>query len=214
MIEKIKNLDDKKAKEVLVDFMSSYLDKGFGSMNKTDIETLLYHVLKKHDILKGKCFEDSLALQITEAKSRKLIYEAQVKYMNRNRAELDAYLRKSIGECLTHAHIVKKKEIKFAIEDKFLRVALNAKLRENHYFADTSFNKDIVSLDKDAFAELIVLLVPNTQRQEVEEKFANLNLDDKIKGLDWKGYISGVVTAILSGGAIDALKGFIHILSL
>ena len=39
---------------------------------------------------------------------------------------------------LKNAHFVKNKannEIRFAIEDKYLRVALNAKLRECDYFA-------------------------------------------------------------------------------
>lgn len=108
MINKIKSLDSEKAKHLLDDFMEVYMDKGFGVMNKTEIETLMYHVLKKHGLLTGKCFEDSFKLQIPEAKARKLIYESQVKYAGRNEDELTAYLRISVGECLTHAFLSKK----------------------------------------------------------------------------------------------------------
>ena len=50
MINKIKSLDEKKAKALLEDFMEIYLDKGFGVMNKTEIEILMYHVFKKKQV--------------------------------------------------------------------------------------------------------------------------------------------------------------------
>ena len=180
MINKIKGLNAEHAKHLLDDFMEVYMDKGFGVMNKTEIETLMYHVFKKHGLLTGKCFDDSFKLQIPEAKARKLIYESQVKYAGRNEDELTAYLRKSVGQCLTHAFLSKNgKEIRFAIEDRYLRVALNAKLRANHYFADTSFNKDIISLDENAFREMILMLVPNFQKDEVLAKLNAVKLTEE-----------------------------------
>lgn len=182
MIDKIKGLDAERAKSLLDDFMEVYMDKGFGLMNKTEIETLMYHVFKKHGLLTGKCFEDSFKLQIPEAKARKLIYDSQVKYAGRNEDELTAYLRKSVGNCLTHAFLSKSgKEIRFAIEDRYLRVALNAKLRANHYFADTSFNKDIISLDENAFREMILILVPNFQKDDVLERLNAVDLTKETK---------------------------------
>ena len=180
MINKIKGLNAEEAQRLLDDFMEVYMDKGFGVMNKTEIETLMYHVFKKHGLLTGKCFDDSFKLQIPEAKARKLIYESQVKYAGRNEDELTAYLRTSVGQCLTHAFLSKNgKEIRFAIEDRYLRVALNAKLRANHYFADTSFNKDIISLDENAFREMILMLVPNFQKDEVLAKLNAVKLSEE-----------------------------------
>jgi len=46
MKNRINSLDEATAKSVLVDFMNIYLDKGFGVMNKTDIETLMYYVFE------------------------------------------------------------------------------------------------------------------------------------------------------------------------
>ena len=96
MKDKIRVLEPEKAKEVLTEFLDVYLDKGFGVMNKTEIETLLYHVLKKNELLSGKCFDDSFALQITEAKARKLIYESQIKYGERDMNALLRHLRVSV----------------------------------------------------------------------------------------------------------------------
>ena len=208
MIDKIKNLDSEQAKSLLDDFLEVYMDKGFGVMNKTEIETLMYHVFKKHGLLTGKCFDDSFNLQIPEAKARKLIYESQVKYAGRNEDELTAYLRISVGECLKHAFISKNgKEIRFAIEDKYLRVALNAKLRANHYFADTSFNKDIISLDENAFREMILILVPNFQNKEVLDKFDEVVLpaETRAKG-DAKEIVKEIIKNIIVQGAIEGIK--------
>lgn len=105
-----------------------------------------------------------------------------MKYAGRNEDELTAYLRKSVGNCLTHAFLSKSgKEIRFAIEDRYLRVALNAKLRANHYFADTSFNKDIISLDENAFREMILILVPNFQKDDVLERLNAVDLTKEAK---------------------------------
>ncbi len=203
----IQQLQDGKAKEVLTDFTNVYFDKGFGGMNKTEIETLFYYVLRKHDLLTGKCFDDSLKLQIPEAKARKLIYESQVKYENRNQEDMDCYVRKAVGECLTHASLVRNnKEVRFAIEDKYLRVALNAKLRANNYFADTSFNKDIISLDEASFVKMVTLLVPNFQKDQVLEKLTAVELADEIKEQEAKDIVVSFIKELIIQGSLEALK--------
>lgn len=180
MKNKIKNLEPQEAKIILTEFLDIYFDKGFGLMNKTEIETLLYFVLKKYGLLEGKCFNDSYKLQITEARARKLIYESQIKYDRRNQSDLDLHLRKYIGECLSHAIFVKnKKEISFVIEDKYIRQALNAKLRDNNFFADTSFNKDIVTINETVFHKMVTLLVPNYQQDDIVNKLNAFKIDEK-----------------------------------
>lgn len=192
---------------LLDDFMEVYMDKGFGVMNKTEIETLMYHVFRKHDLLTGKCFDDSFKLQIPEAKARKLIYESQVKYAGRNEDELTAYLRTSVGQCLTHAFLSKNgKEIRFAIEDRYLRVALNAKLRANHYFADTSFNQDIISLDENAFREMIFILVPNFKKEEVLNKLNVVVLSEETKAKeDAKEIVKDFIKEIFDKTIIEGI---------
>ena len=205
MKDLIDNLSESKAKNLLVDFMDVYLGKGFGMMNKSDIETLMFHVFKKYKLLSGKCFDDSLKLQITEAKARKLSYEAQIKYANRNIDNLDIYLREKIGECLQSAFFSKTgKEIRFAIEDKYLRHALYAKLRANNLFADTSFNKDIVSLDEKAFQEMVLLLVPNVQKEEVLRRLTEIELDENINKRD--EYIKAFIKETIVQNSVSALR--------
>ena len=200
----INQLEENTAKEILKEIMGVYFDKGFGIMNKTEIETLIYFALKKHGLFTGKCFDDSQKLQITEAKARKLIYESQVKYEKRDKNALDAHLRKYIGDCLTHATFVKNnKEISFAIEDKYIRVALNAKLRENHYFADTSFNKDIISLNEATFQKLVAILVPNYQRDVVLENLKAIEIEEKD---NIKLFVSSFIKEAMTQTSIEGIK--------
>lgn len=204
MKDAINQLKENRAKDVLEEIMGVYFDKGFGIMNKTEIETLIYFVLKKHGLLTGKCFDDSQKLQITEAKARKLIYESQVKYEKRDKDALDAYLRKYIGDCLVHATLVKNnKEISFAIEDKYIRIALNAKLRENHYFADTSFNKDIISLNEATFQRMVAILVPNYQREVVLEKLTAVDIKEN---KDINEFVSSFIKEAMVQGSIEGIK--------
>lgn len=207
MKDKIKGLEPEKAKKVLTEILDVYLDKGFGVMNKTEIETLLYHVLRKNKLLSGKCFDDSFALQITEAKARKLIYESQIKYGERDKNALLRHLRVSVGECLTRAYFSNNnKTIKFAIEDKYLRIALNAYLREHDYFADTSFNTDIVSIDENAFAKIIPILVPNYQNDEVMAKLKEVATKDETKAKAGEEFLRSLAGDIVSEASIEGLK--------
>jgi hypothetical protein len=201
MIKKIKNLSDSDAKKMLESFFSVYFEKGFGVMNKTDIETLLYHVLKEGELLNGKCFDDSLALQISEAKARKLNYDSKVKYLYRNQEEVDVYLKKEIGRYLKNARFSSNgKEIIFAIEDKYLRVALNAKMRAEGDFSDSSFNKDIVSLDKDTFYEMISSLLSECEEKEIKKKLTVVQIEENVenflKSFIYKVFESGVISGI------------------
>lgn len=161
-------IDPNKINDVTSDFakefLLNYIGKGFGLMNKSEVEVLLYHLLVKHQLLSGKCFNDSLELEVSEAKVRKLLYESQLKYGEHDidRRELD--FRTRVAKCLQHAYFDKdNKHIKFAVEDQYLRTYLYAKLRDNAMHADTSFNRDIVSVSEKAFAVLIKLLIPNNQ---------------------------------------------------
>lgn len=204
MKDTIENLKSDKAKEILKDILGVYFEKGFGIMNKTEVETLIYYALKKHDLLKGKCFDDSYKLKITEAKARKLIYESQIKYENRNKDEFEAYLRRYIGECLTHATFVKNnKEISFAIEDKYIRVALNAKLRENHHFADTSFNRDIISLNETSFQKMVAILVPNYKRDVVLDKLKAIEIEEND---NINEFVSSFIQEAMIQGSIEGIK--------
>lgn len=208
VLDKINDLPAEKAQTVLSDFVKVYFNKGFGLMNKTEIETLLYFVLQKNGILKGKCFDDSIELEVPEAKVRRLIYESEIKYYKRTEEERDRELREKLGECLKGVKFVKNNtQIKFVMEDKYLRVALNAKLRANGLFADTSFNTDIITLDEPVLNGVVQLLVPNVQVEDVLENLKAANIDDEARqSKDKNGIISSFIKNVFVKASVEGIK--------
>ena len=207
VLDKINELTPEASKSLLQDFADVYFHKGFGLMNKTEIETLLYFVLKKNGLLAGKCFDDSIALEVPEAKVRRLLYESEIKYNKRSDEERDVYLRQKIGECLQRATFVKNnKQIKFVIEDKYLRVALNAKLRANGLFADTSFNTDIITLDESVLDRVINILVPNIQIDSVRQSLNAVRVADDIRiANNARSMVKAFIREVFIEGSADGL---------
>ena len=218
VIDKINELTPEASKSLLQDFVDVYFQKGFGLKNKTEIETLLYFVLKKNGLLTGKCFDDSIALEVPEAKVRRLLYESEIKYNRRSDEERNVYLRQKIGECLQRATFVKNnKQIKFVMEDKYLRVALNAKLRANGLFADTSFNTDIITLDESVLDRVVCLLVPNMQADDIRQHLNAVAIEEAARNANdanrmLKSFIKEVFVEGSAAGLVQLgswLKGWV-----
>ena len=145
------------------DFIAQYNKVGFGSMNKNDFEVLIFHLLCEHGDLKEKSVYDiSAALQIPETKVRRLAYEATLKYSNRD----ESYVRDKIFQLLQNAYLIADgKKIQFAVEDKFIKMSINAKLKKLGHFADSSFNSEVASINIDAFIDLLEDLYSPDERE-------------------------------------------------
>ena len=61
-------------------------------------------------------------------------------------------------------------KIQFAVEDKFLQLYINAKLKELGYYADSLYNSEIASINIDAFVSLLEYIYPKEQIKEIEKK--------------------------------------------
>jgi hypothetical protein len=71
----------KRPKTFADDFINVYLQNGFGMMNKSELEILIFHLLRNDDFCNQKSiFGISRVLHIPESKVRKLIYEADLRY--------------------------------------------------------------------------------------------------------------------------------------
>ena len=58
----------------LQEFISKYLERGFGSMNKNDFEVWIFHYLMNHQLQGKTNYEVSLFLKIPETKVKRLRY--------------------------------------------------------------------------------------------------------------------------------------------
>lgn len=145
------------------DFIKVYNQKGFGSMNKSDFEILLFNLLKKYGNLKGMSkHEMSLELQIPESKIRRLDYESELKYASHNETQMKADFLAILSKSKLRADLNK---IEFIIESQFLRSSISAKLKELGHYDDGSFNAEIIKIHYESFIDLITYLLP---KEEIE----------------------------------------------
>lgn len=135
------------------EIIQSYLERGFGSMNKNDFEVWIFNEWRK---LQDKNLSDyaiSKKLKISETKVKRLRYEADLKYSSDND---DDKLQEHFFELLKNAKYKKENsKIQFAIKDKLLRGYISDCLEKDGRFIDSSFNSNIVSIHVDDFSFLL-----------------------------------------------------------
>lgn len=139
-------------KAFLDEFLEEYLKVGFGRMNKTDFEFLLMHLFMRNAKFREMSnFDVSLLLKIPESRVRRLKYEAELRYGNHENAHDD--LITQLIQCRAE---YSNENIKFSIENKFTQALLVSELKKTvNSFADYSFNPEIVTISKGAFADFL-----------------------------------------------------------
>lgn len=153
-------------------FLERYMATGFGSMNKSAIEILIFDLLRKSDFFKDHTnLQWSIDLRIPEAKVKNLKFQADLLYSNFDREHLMQEFVDSIKN--KNVKFIKSSgKIQFLVEDKMLRSMISSDLKKSGYFADSSFNQDIVSVDPVAFSALLEeydLIAPKVKENILDE---------------------------------------------
>ena len=137
--------------------VDTYIERGFGSMNKNDFEVFIFsYLVKEHAVYKDKSnFELSILLRIPESKVKRLRYESDLKYTSKDDNNDD--LKNRLNKVLSKANLKfkDKQQIQFVIEDVYLRSYLDDYLKKKGYFSDTSFNREIVIINLDTLSYLM-----------------------------------------------------------
>ena len=189
------------------DFLQQYMLGGFGSTNKTDVEILVFHLLRKYSSLKEiKSQQDlSLALRIPVSKISRLCYEAKLRYgddSNRYQSFKD-----SLKPILLEAHFnVENNRVRFAVEDKFLRLQLQAKMKEIHGFADSSFNSEVVSVSISDFAEFYTSVFPEDAKR-LEVAVNKAIKESKNPKTSFAEKLSSYLKQLATDGSIQVMGG-------
>ncbi|MFZ5808805.1 MAG: hypothetical protein ACOY16_05935 [Chloroflexota bacterium] len=142
-------------KEFVHEFLKEFLSDGLGAKTKREIDILVIYLLIKHTNLAEKSnHELSILLKVPESKIKRLLYEARLKYPPDN-----DYVQREFLHILAGSQFdVTKGKIVFVIEDEFLRHAIQGKLKSKGMFADSSFNTEIVRIDRYSLEVIIVEL--------------------------------------------------------
>jgi hypothetical protein len=136
-------------------FLKEYIEKGFGSISKKEIDLLVFHLLSKlANLDKISNYNLALKLKLTPTKIKNLRFERSLKYSQLTEKEI----KESFIESLKKSAIKVNKTsswIILSIEDLFVREAIKAKLKDLAQLSDSSFNSEIITLDFEAFASLM-----------------------------------------------------------
>lgn len=176
--------------EFATEFIEKYMHNGFGMMNKGELETLIFYLLRKDVSFKSmSIFEISRTLHISEAKVRKLIYDADLRYGKTD----DDFVINEFFQYIKQAKILSDgSRIMFPIDNKVVRSAVDDRLKSLGHFSDTSFNRDIFSIQTDAFVDLINSYYAEDVKELIISKCKTCIKSDKITfKLILKEYISG-----------------------
>lgn len=179
--------------EFATEFIEKYMHNGFGMMNKGELETLIFYLLRKDVSFKSmSIFEISRTLHISEAKVSKLIYDADLRYGKTD----DDFVINEFFRYIKQAKILSDgSRIMFPIDNKVVRSAVDDRLKSLGHFSDTSFNRDIFSIQTDAFVDLINSYYAEDVKESIISKCKTcIKSDNKDKitfKLILKEYISG-----------------------
>lgn len=147
--------------------IESYLERGFGSMNKNDFEVYIFSwLIQKHsDYKNASDNEISRKLKIPESKIKRLRYEAELRYGNN---DTDVLWQK-LWNYLSIVNYRKEEDnvLRFSISDKQVRLFLKDQLQAENRFCDSSFSENIVVISVD---DLLYLLDNGVVSKEEKAK--------------------------------------------
>ncbi|HCG7120905.1 TPA: hypothetical protein NJ321_004562 [Vibrio parahaemolyticus] len=182
------NIDNNDKKVEFLDFfLKRYLERGFGTLSKSEIDMLLMHLIMEHSDLKYKPnHEVSLDLKLSETKVKNLIHKAKLQFIENHdeyvKAEFLALLHKSKLE-------TSKSKVIMVIEDAFVKQGIQARLKSLGHFADNSFNAELVKISLSSFYDLLRSFYEASDvalfEQEINEALEN---DDENK-IEFKGLL-------------------------
>ncbi|QNF18899.1 hypothetical protein [Aeromonas hydrophila] len=134
-------------------FLERYLERGFGTLSKSEIDMLIMHLIMTHSDLKYKQNHAiSLDLKLSESRVKNLIHKANLQFIEDHegyvKAEFLALLHKSKLE-------TSKSKVVIIIENAFVKQGIQGRLKELGHFADNSFNAELVHISINSFVDLL-----------------------------------------------------------
>jgi len=169
----------KKPKEFVKEFLSEYSSDGISAKTKREIDILVMNLLMNYAGLADKSNQElSILLQAPESKIKSLRYEARLKYP----PDAD-YVKREFLYILTKSQFdFEKGMIIFAIEDEFLRHAIQGQLKAKGMFADSSFNTELVKISRSSLEAVIEELYGKQIANDFREGFDGM--ESQLEGED------------------------------
>ena len=148
------------------EFLKEYLHRGFGQMNKSEIEAWIFHALMKQTHYSGMTdFLLSSELRVSEAKIKNLRYNDALLF--KDRVELFEDMRKMI---LNAQFRYDGKKIMFSLPNKMAQQLLREELYKKGHIYDTSFVSDNVVLFPEDLEDIIDIVYDDKDKNTLMTK--------------------------------------------
>ena len=190
----------KNTRDFVDEFLGEYLAKGMGAMSKREIDILVMNLFIKYGGLADAGNQDlSILLHAPESKIKGLRYEARLKYP----PDPD-YVRREFLYILSRSQFDSEKgRIIFAMEDEYLRHAIQGKLKSEGRFADSSFNTEIIKIEQGSLESVIGELYGKEYAEAFHDGFEEL---EDAKGPSFKDVIINFVLETAKDLSISLIK--------
>ena len=184
---------------ITMSFLSDYLSRGFGSMNKNDLEVWVFNqLLQDPNKQNYSDYDFSIELRIPQTKVKRLRYEATLVYQQKTAEEYS----QTFLQLLQKAKIKSPNSdiIQFSMEDKGLYLYVDNILKKEGRFSDRSYNNEIMQISKEDLVYLLTnCLIPQEEQEEILRKCEE-KTSQKIKFSDFATkmidkFIEGFATA-------------------
>ncbi len=170
------NINDENSKYFCEKFLGEYLSHGFQSLNKKDLDLLIFHLLFDTNMIDEKnVYESALELKITPNKIKTLQLESYLRWNNPSKHKL---LKKMLRRSLTEENLsaISIQEKKYIEQNKMPLIIENA--AEKFEFIQAV--KDLGSLPEYTLNNEVIIIYVKTFYQLVK-KYAFVGDENQIK---------------------------------
>ncbi|CCD09707.1 hypothetical protein [Legionella pneumophila] len=192
--------------EALIKFLTQITDPAFGIHNKSELEYLVFELMKNTGIFNDNTSLYSLMteLGITQTKASQLIYNYDVR-----KQEDDKILDEKIIEALLNADFAKDGDyFVLDIESPLLRVYLKKRLKEIGHVSDGSFSQTVVRMNLNAVSGMIEYYLPKEEHNKVKDALIKAGAPDgSFKGV-LKSSLKYLGSRVLGEGAGTLVDNF------
>ena len=172
-------LTEEQNKKFGEEFLTRYLSHGFGTMTKTEVDTLVFHLISESEEIKNKTnYHIANKLQITESKVKSLRLNSALKYKQANHKSVLAKIVTRITDEMQKPDFengVVTITIENPVEQRELEYAIKSVGRNIEY----GLNKELLKISPIALFEVVV-----TNLENAENEFKNIiqaNIQDSEK---------------------------------
>lgn len=132
-------------KDIFTDFLKEFQKFPFGSMQKRDLDCLIFHLFEKYKLIEGNSNrQKAYNLNISETKLKSYIIDSNAKYSKSNQEEnLKIIFSKLADETKVS---VDGDYLVFVEENPVIKADFIQSLKDEGFYTDSSFNKELLKV--------------------------------------------------------------------